>query len=63
VAAHAKIEQGRLRLRGRVLSPDGRRCVEVDGDAHRDEPETLGARLAAQALAQGAASLLTEEPR
>lgn len=60
VAAHAKIEQGRLHLRGRVLSPDGRRCVEVDGDDHCDEPETLGARLAAQALAQGAATLLAE---
>uniref|UniRef100_A0A7C1FMT1 Porphobilinogen deaminase n=1 Tax=Caldilinea aerophila TaxID=133453 RepID=A0A7C1FMT1_9CHLR len=61
VAAYAQIAQGRLHLRGRVLSPDGRRCIEVEGDSHPDEPETLGAKLAAQALAQGAASLLAEE--
>ncbi|MCS6827773.1 MAG: hydroxymethylbilane synthase [Caldilinea sp.] len=60
VAAYAKIQRGRLYLRGRVLSPDGRRCVEVDDDSHRDDPEALGARLAARALAQGAAGLLAE---
>lgn len=61
IAAYAQIVQKRLQLRARVLSPDGRRYIEVEGDGHPDEPETLGARLAAQALAQGAAGLLAEE--
>ncbi|HHW86449.1 MAG TPA: hydroxymethylbilane synthase [Chloroflexi bacterium] len=60
VAAHAAIIQGRLHLRGRVASLDGRELVDVTGDAAPKDAVALGAGLAAQALTQGAARLLRE---
>lgn len=60
VAAHAVIVQGRLHLRGRVASLDGRELVEVTGAAAPHEAVALGAALATQALSQGAAQLLCE---
>lgn len=60
VAAYAAITQGRLHLRGRVASLDGRDFVDVAGDAAPEDAAELGAALAAQALTQGAARLLNE---
>lgn len=60
VAAHAAIVQDRLHLRGRVASLDGRDFVDVTGDAVPEDAVELGAALAIQALAQGAAQFLHE---
>jgi hydroxymethylbilane synthase len=60
VAAHAELVDGRLHLRGRVASLDGRAFVDVAGDALPEDAAELGAALAAQALSQGAARLLHE---
>ena len=64
VAAYAYAIDGNsahLRLTGLIAAPDGRTiiCVEGDGDLAAGG-RALGARLAAQALDQGAADLLRE---
>ena len=58
VAALAQVRDGRCRLQGRVLSPDGRRIVEdvVEGPAPR--AEALGETLARRLLARGARALI-----
>lgn len=58
VAAYAEIEEGNLRLRGRVNSLDGAQQIDVAMIAGADEAEAVGRELARQALAQGAAQLL-----
>jgi hydroxymethylbilane synthase len=50
-----------LWLRGLVASPDGHRAVRVFGGGHQSEAEQLGRRLAAEALAQGAGELLSND--
>jgi hydroxymethylbilane synthase len=60
VAAYAELVDGRLHLRGRVASLDGRAFVNVAGDALPEDAAVLGEALAAQALSQGAAQLLHE---
>ena len=60
VAAFAELVDGRLHLRGRVASLDGRAFVDVAGDALPEDAVALGDALAAQALSQGAAQLLHE---
>ena len=56
IAALGTVSDGTLTLTGRVLSPDGKRQIEVVGQG--SEPEALGTRLAQEALAQGAEELL-----
>jgi hydroxymethylbilane synthase len=58
VAAYAFEEEGRLRLHGRVSAPDGSQAIDVHGERPASEALALGAGLAAQALARGAAELL-----
>lgn len=58
VAAFGRLEAGRLVLDGLVASPDGRKVVRVRAEGDPDEPARLGARLAHQARAAGAASIL-----
>ena len=58
VAAYGRLENKMLTLTARVLSPDGTRCIEVTGSAPPQDAATLGATLADQAKAQGAAELL-----
>jgi hydroxymethylbilane synthase len=60
VAAYAELVDGRLHLRGRVASLDGRAFVDVAGDALPEDAAALGEALAIQALSQGAARLLHE---
>ena len=56
VAAHAEaVEPERVRMEGLVASPDGREVVRVEGEG---EPQELGERLAREALAAGADSIL-----
>jgi hydroxymethylbilane synthase len=57
VGAYAEVEDGRVRLRALVLSPDGQEIVRVEGGG---EPEDVGARLAREALAAGADEILAE---
>jgi hydroxymethylbilane synthase len=62
VAAYAEFDpqsQG-LRLRGRVLSPDGRQAIQVEGSGV--DAAELGERLARRALEQGAAALFSFLP-
>jgi hydroxymethylbilane synthase len=55
VAAFASVGPA-IRLQGLVASPDGRRVIRVSGEG--GEAHELGARLAQQALAQGAGEIL-----
>jgi len=58
LAAYGEIAAGRLRLRGLVASPDGRRVVrgEIAGDPA--DPEALGATLAEDLRGRGAEEIL-----
>lgn len=56
VAAYAQVVDGRVHLRGLVAAPDGQQRIRVRGAG--DDPSELGARLAAEALSQGAADVL-----
>lgn len=58
VAAWGGMEAGRLWLDGLVASADGRQMVRVSAQGDPDAPAELGARLAAQARAQGADRIL-----
>ena len=66
VAARARLgKDGRLRIRGRVVAPDGSTLVEVEandrvslGGGGRQAAYDSGRRLAAEALSRGAAELL-----
>lgn len=58
VAAFGRLEAGRLVLDGLVASLDGRKVVRVRAEGDPDESARLGARLAHQARAAGAASIL-----
>lgn len=61
VAALAISNQGVLRLRGRVNSPDGAAQVDVEGESPTGDVESarrLGRRVAEQALSRGAAAMI-----
>jgi hydroxymethylbilane synthase len=58
VAAYAVCDGPDLRLRGLVISLDGREMVRVAGDGSTDAPADLGRRTAQEALARGAGEIL-----
>jgi hydroxymethylbilane synthase len=58
LGAYAELEGGRLRLRGFVGEPDGSRLVRGEQVGPADDAEALGATLAEQLKAQGAAEIL-----
>lgn len=58
VAGWGRVESGRLRLIGRVLSADGRRKIEAEGDAGLAGAVLLGQRVADELLCQGAGELI-----
>jgi hydroxymethylbilane synthase len=58
VAAYAACDGPELRLRGLVVSLNGRQMVRVAGDGSTEDPVGLGRRLAQEAQAQGASELL-----
>ena len=58
IAAWARLENGRLTLVGRVLSPDGARKLEHTAGAEATDAEKLGRQVADVLLAQGAAGLI-----
>ena len=59
VAAYAQASGAGLHLRGLVASPDGTRVLRVQ--ATGDDPLALGAALAEEALAKGAAGILSNQ--
>ncbi len=58
IAGHATLARGRLGLVGRVVSLDGRQVVESRGEDAVEGAERLGARIADELMAGGAASIL-----
>jgi hydroxymethylbilane synthase len=60
VAAYGQVEGGRLQLRGRVLSPDGKRRIDVSGagEVNASAAAQLGNELAREALARGGKALM-----
>jgi hydroxymethylbilane synthase len=53
--------QGHLSLRGRVLSLDGRQCLEGREEGWTSNPEVLGRVIAEDLLRQGAGPLVAAE--
>lgn len=60
VSALATIQDGTIQLTGRVNALDGSQTITVQGQAPLTAALDLGARLAADALTQGAAALLED---
>ena len=60
LGAYAELEGGRVRLRGFVGAPDGSRMVRGEQAGPAEDAEALGAALAEQLKAQGAAEILAE---
>ena len=58
IAALARIEEGRLTLRGLVAEPDGSRLLRDSVAGESASPETLGEELARRLLESGARELL-----
>jgi len=54
----AEVQNGKLRMRGFVASPDGKRMVRAELTGEIADPETLGKRIADALLAQGAGEIL-----
>jgi hydroxymethylbilane synthase len=60
IAAHARLEGGRLFMEGLVGSVDGAEVVRDRMEASPGAPEALGTRLAEELLGRGAARILRE---
>jgi len=60
LAALAEIEQGRLRLRARLASPDGRDCLDVDIEGPLESAGLLGNRAGRELLDQGGMRILSQ---
>jgi hydroxymethylbilane synthase len=54
----AEVQDGRLRMRGFVASPDGKCMVRAEMSGEIADPEALGKRVAEALLAQGAGEIL-----
>jgi hydroxymethylbilane synthase len=54
----AEIRDGKLRMRGFVATPDGKRMLRAELNGEIADPETLGKRIADALLAQGADEIL-----
>ena len=59
IAGHATLAGGTLHLRGLVGTPDGTRILRAEAEAPSSDPESLGAAVAAELLAQGADAILS----
>jgi hydroxymethylbilane synthase len=60
LAAHATIEQGELRLRAMVATPDGRRSAFAESTGVANLPEQLGEQVSARLREQDADAILAE---
>jgi len=56
----AEVKNGKLRMRGFVASPDGKRMMQSDITGDIANPEALGDKIAAELRAQGADAILAE---
>lgn len=54
----AEIQNGKLRMRGFVASPDGKQMVRAEATGAIADPEALGNRIADALITQGAAEIL-----
>jgi len=54
----AEVQGGKLRMRGFVASPDGKRIVRAEAMGEMTAPEVLGKQIADDLLAQGAGEIL-----
>jgi len=54
----AQVQDGQLRMRGFVASPDGKRVLRAEAMGDIDNPEALGGKIADSLLAQGAGEIL-----
>ncbi|MDP4028056.1 MAG: hydroxymethylbilane synthase [Gallionella sp.] len=54
----AEVQNGKLRMRGFVASPDGKRMVRAEMTGDIADPEALGKKVADALLAQGAGEIL-----
>ena len=54
----AEVQNGRLRMRGFVASPDGQQMVRAESTGDVADPEALGNRIADALIAQGAGEIL-----
>jgi len=61
IAAHAREEDGQLRLRGVVADPAGSRVIRAQAVGPSDAPDRLGARVAEELLKLGAQQILSSE--
>jgi hydroxymethylbilane synthase len=60
IAAWGRVQDGRLTLTGRVISPDGSKQIEHTSDDDLDRAEELGRRVAGVLADQGAADLIRQ---
>ncbi|QJA05955.1 hydroxymethylbilane synthase [Thermosulfurimonas marina] len=60
LAAHARLEDGRLHLQGFVADPEGRRFYRAGREGDPREAEALGVALAEDLLSQGGEQILAE---
>jgi hydroxymethylbilane synthase len=58
LAAHAVLNDGRVKLKSMVSSPDGKQSVEAAGEAQAAEAAALGERVAAELLKNGAGTII-----
>jgi len=58
LGGYAEVQNGKLRMRGFVASPDGLRMVHAELTGEINDPEALGKRIADALLAQGAGEIL-----
>ena len=54
----AQVQDGKLRMRGFVASPDGKRMLRAEATDEIGNPEALGSKIADALLAQGAGEIL-----
>lgn len=60
VAGHAVVQDGRLRLRGLVATPNGGQILRGENAGQPSDSEAIGASLARQLLDRGAAAILAQ---
>ncbi|MBS1188120.1 MAG: hydroxymethylbilane synthase [Burkholderiaceae bacterium] len=58
LAAHADLDDGRLRLRAMLATPDGSSMIRAEAEGAATEPEALGKIVAESLLAQGGAGMM-----
>ena len=59
LAAHARIVDNAIRLQGFLGTPDGAQVLRVETTGARDDPEAVGAKLADEFMARGAAAIVS----